>query len=58
MKVAESIEGDEISIEYTSAKTVTGKDVKIGEGCEIELLQYSENAEISPKAKIGRCEKI
>ena len=30
----------------------------IGEGCEIELLQYSENAEISPKAKIGRCEKI
>ena len=56
--VSESIEGDEIIIEHTKAKTVTGKYVMIGEGCEIELLQYSENAEISPKAKIGRCEKI
>ena len=56
--VSESIEGDEIIIEHTKAKTVTGKYVMIGEGCEIELLQYSESAEISPKAKIGRCEKI
>lgn len=56
--VSESIEGDEIIIEHTRAKTVTGKYVMIGEGCEIELLQYSENAEISSKAKIGRCEKI
>lgn len=56
--VSESIEGDEIIIEHTKAKTVTGKYVMAGEGCEIELIQYSENAEISPKAKIGRCEKI
>ena len=56
--VSETIEGDEIIIEHTKAKTVTGKYVMIGEGCEIELLQYSESAEISPKAKIGRCEKI
>ena len=56
--VSESIEGDEIIIEHTKAKTVTGKFVMIGEDCEIELLQYSESAEISPKAKIRRCEKI
>ena len=56
--VSESIEGDEIIIEHTKAKTVTGKYVMIGEGCEIELVQYSENIEISPKSKIGRCEKI
>ncbi|MBE6899527.1 MAG: hypothetical protein E7479_02530 [Ruminococcaceae bacterium] len=56
--VSESIEGDEIIIEHTKAKTVTGKYVMIGEGCEIGLLQYSESVEISPKAKIGRCEKI
>ncbi|MBQ4547516.1 MAG: polymer-forming cytoskeletal protein [Oscillospiraceae bacterium] len=58
MKVAESIEGDDINVEYTSAKTVTGKNVVIGDKCEIELVQYSENVEISPKAKIGKCEKI
>ena len=56
--VSESIEGDEISIEYTSAKTVTGRNVKIGEKCEIGLVQYSESIDISPKAKIGKCEKI
>ena len=56
--VSEYIEGDEISIEYTSAKTVTGRNVKIGEKCEIGLVQYSESIEISPKAKIGKCEKI
>lgn len=56
--VSESIEGDEIIIEHTKAKIVTGRYVMIGEGCEIGLVQYSESAEISPKAKIGRSEKI
>ena len=56
--VSESIEGDKIDIEYTKAKTVTGRNVKIGEKCEIGLVQYSESIEISPKAKIGKCEKI
>ena len=56
--VSESIEGDEIIIEHTKSKNVTGKFVMVGEGCEIEHLQYSGSAEISPKAKIGKCEKI
>lgn len=56
--VSEYIEGDEIMIEHTSAKNVTGRYVMIGEGCKIGLLQYSESVEISPKAKVGRCEKI
>ncbi len=56
--ISESIEGDEIDIEYTNAKTVSGRNVKIGKKCEIELVQYSDNIEISPKAKVGRCEKI
>lgn len=56
--VEESIEGDEIVIEHTKAKTVTGRYVTIGEECEIALVRYSEKAEISPKAKIGKCEKI
>ncbi len=58
LAVSDSIEGDEIIIEHTRAKVVTGRYVMIGEGCEIGLVQYSESAEISPKAKVGRCEKI
>lgn len=56
--VAESIEGDEIDIEYTKAKTVRGRSVKIGKGCEIDLIQYTEAADISPGAKVGKVEKI
>ena len=57
-EVSESIEGDEISLENTRAKTVTGRNVIIGEGCEIDLVRYTESADISPDAKIGKLEKI
>ncbi len=58
LEVADSVEGDEISLEYTIAETVTGKNVKIGKGCMIGVVYYSETIETSPDAKIGRCEKI
>ncbi len=56
--VTDAIEGDDIEIEHTSAKSVSGRCVKIGDGCEIEVVQYTENADISPKAKVGKVEKI
>lgn len=56
--VEQSIEGDEIDIKYVICPRVSGRTVKIGEGCEIEVLQYSESCEIDPKAKVGKIEKI
>ena len=38
--VAETIEGDEIYLEHTSAKVVRGGRVTIGKGCEIDRLEY------------------
>ena len=58
IKVQQCIEGDEIDIEHVTCPRVSGRTVKIGEGCEIELLQYSECYEIDPKAKVGKIEKI
>ena len=58
LEVEDSIEGDEIRLEMTTAKTVTGRSVVIGKGCKIDLVQYTEEAVISPDAKIGSCEKI
>lgn len=52
------IEGDSIALENVAAQRVSGRVVAIGEGCEIELVQYSEEVEISPDAKVGRTEKI
>ncbi len=37
------IEGDEIYLEYTTAKAVRGKNVTIGQGCNIELVEYVDN---------------
>ena len=58
LTVKESIEGDEIALEMVTAKTVVGRVVAIGEGCRIELVQYSEAIEISPDAKVDRQERI
>ena len=56
--VKDAIEGDEIALEQVTAKTVIGRVVAIGEGCHIDLVQYSEAIEISPDATVERQERI
>ena len=41
----DTIEGDEVYVEYTSAKTVRGNRVMIGKGCEIRLVEYKDSFE-------------
>jgi len=54
---ADTIEGDEIFLENTRARVVRGKKVQIGEGCEIELIEYSESLEIAPGAQVKEQKK-
>ena len=56
--VESSIEGDDIAIEAVTCPRVTGRVVDVGEGCEIELVQYSDTVEISPKANVVKIEKV
>ena len=56
--VSTAIEGDELSLSYVTCPAVTGRTVTVGKGCRIDLVQYSENVEISPGARVGRVEKI
>jgi cytoskeletal protein CcmA (bactofilin family) len=42
---SESIEGDEIYLEYTTAKVVRGNVVKLGPGCIIDLVEYKTSYE-------------
>ncbi len=49
---AETIEGDEIYLEYTKAKVVRGSKVVIGPGCEIVLVEYKESLEVNEKSKV------
>ena len=56
--VSTAIEGDELSLSYVTCPAVTGRTVTVGKGCRIDLVQSSENVEISPGARGGRIEKI
>ena len=53
-----SIEGDEIALEAVTCPRVTGRVVAVGAGCDIDLVQYSDQIEISPDANVGKTEKI
>ena len=56
--VKNAIEGDHITIESVSAQRVSGRIVKIEKNCNINLVQYSEQIDISPDAKVEKIEKI
>lgn len=58
LTVNELIEGDVIALEYVKVPTVVGRVVAIGAGCTVELVQYSEELEVDPDAKVERYEKI
>lgn len=53
-----SIEGDEIALESITCPRVTGRVVAVGAGCDIDLVQYSDQIEVSPDARVGKTEKI
>lgn len=53
-----TIEGDELNLCYTEADVVRGKTVKVGEGCVIKKVEYSDSIEIAPDAKVGEQVKI
>lgn len=55
MSVEESIEGDNVYLEYVTCPSVTGRSVTIGPGCRIDSVQYGETVEISPEARVDSC---
>jgi len=52
------IEGDKIEIFNTKAKLVRGGVVTIGDGCEIDRVEYSESITFSDHSKIGEMVEI
>lgn len=52
------IEGDEIYLENTNAKIVRGKNITIGEGCNIVLLEYSGDINISSESTVKEQKRV
>ena len=54
----ESVEGDDIYLEYTKAKVVRGNNVNIGPGCEIELVEYGNDFQQVKEATVKDSKRI
>lgn len=52
-----TIEGESIRLENTVCDTVRGKNVVIGPGCEIGLIEYSGELTVNPNSRVQRKEK-
>ena len=53
-----TIEGDEVSLEGVKANVVRGRNVRIGEGCDIGLVEYSGTFEQDNDASVKSNQKI
>lgn len=55
---AGSIEGTSIFLENTSANTVCGKNIVIGNGCKIGRVEYEDTLEVSENAEVKESIKL
>ena len=55
---AESIEADDVILEFTTAKVVRGARVDIGDGCRIDLVEYTEDLKQNAGATVGSAVKV
>lgn len=49
----DSIEGDDIYLENTSAKIVRGKNIVLGKNCNIQKIEYTENFQNNYESTVG-----
>ena len=56
--ITDSIEGDEIYLEYVKAKVVRGDNIEIGPGCEIDLIEYKHILKQHKTSSVGNKRKI
>lgn len=52
------IEGSAVKIDYTTAGVVRGDAVTIGPKCKIDLVEYTEDVQVHPSAKVKEVKKI
>ncbi|SFJ71466.1 polymer-forming cytoskeletal protein [Thermoflavimicrobium dichotomicum] len=54
----ETIEGDDIHLEYTRAKVVRGTNVTIGPGCIIDMVEYRQHFDQDKNAKVLESKRV
>lgn len=54
----DSIEADDVWLVYTTAKVVRGSRVTLGEGCDVELVEYTDSFTRAAGARVGEERKV
>jgi cytoskeletal protein CcmA (bactofilin family) len=54
----QTIEGDDLDLDFVDADVVRGKNVRIGKRCSIGRLEYSETVQIEPGAQIAESVQV
>lgn len=47
------VQGDNVDLEHTTARLVSGKNIRIGPGCDIQEIRYSVSLKMDGNAKVG-----
>ena len=55
---ADTIEGDDIYLEATNAKTVRGTNVTVGQDCKIDVVEYAGSYQLAPGSMVGDARKV
>lgn len=54
----DTIEGDTITLSHTAASCVRGRIVKLGKGCQIARVEYTESYDTDPDAVVGEVVQV
>jgi len=54
----DSIEADDVVLEYVTAKVVRGTNVQVGAGCSIDVVEYTGEFNRGPGASVGNVVKV
>jgi len=54
----DTIEGDDVDIEHTTARVIRGDRVAIGDGCHVDLVEYRGDFKKTPNAKVLKYVKV
>ncbi|WP_010631235.1 hypothetical protein [Sporolactobacillus vineae] len=55
---ADTIEGDDLDLEYTTARIVRGAHVSIGVGCKINKVEYTDKYSEGKNTEVGKVIKV
>lgn len=56
--ITDTIEGDDIYLESTTARVVRGNNITIGPGCNIDLIEYKDHINVSQGASVKEQKKV